>query len=73
MSVFAVQGPGNALVESLDGDRGLLSDVAHDGVNHLALVVTLLALDNIFGRNTAFRQINVTCGRLLVSSLRLHS
>lgn len=54
VAVFAVQGPGYALIQRLDGCLGLLGNVSHDGVDHLALVVSLLALDNILGRNTSF-------------------
>ena len=54
MAVFTVQWPRYALIQLLNGNQGLLSDVAHDGVDHLALVVSLFALDNIFGRHTTF-------------------
>lgn len=54
VTIFAVQGPGYALVQRLDRCLGLLGNVSHDGVDHLALVVSLLALDDIFGRNTSF-------------------
>lgn len=54
VAVLAVQGPGYALIQRLDRCLGLLGNVAHDGVDHLALVVSLLALDNILGRDTSF-------------------
>ncbi len=34
--------------------------MAHDGVNHFALIVSLFTLHNIFGRHPALRKINVT-------------
>lgn len=48
MPVLLIQWPGNALVEILDGVLCLLRNMSHDRVNHLALVVSLLALDNVF-------------------------
>lgn len=54
MTIFAVQRPGYALVQRLDGSLGLFGNVSHDGVDHLALVVALLTLDDILGRNTSF-------------------
>lgn len=54
MAVFAVQRPSYALIERFDWRLGLLGHMAHDGVDHLALVVSLLALDNVLGRNTSF-------------------
>ena len=58
---FPVQGPGDRLVEGLEGCLGRLRDVAHDRVHGLALVVALLTLDNILGRDTTLRQIDITC------------
>ena len=52
MAEFPVQGPGYALVKGLDGVVGLLGDVAHDRMHHLALVVPLFTLYDIFGGNT---------------------
>lgn len=40
--------------------------MAHDGVDHLGLVVAVLALEHILGRDSALGQINVTL--LLVDS-----
>lgn len=60
MAVLLVKRPGYALVQRLDGCVDLLGDMAHDGVDHLALVVTLLTLDDILGRHATLRQIDVT-------------
>jgi hypothetical protein len=49
MAISAVEGPGYALIEGLDGRVGLLRNVAHNRVHHLALVVPLLAFDDILG------------------------
>ena len=51
---FAVQRPCYALVQGLDRGVGLLGNVSHDRVDHLALVIALLALDDILRRHTAF-------------------
>lgn len=61
MTVFLVQGPSDRLVQLLE--RGLtgLGDVAQNGVDSLALVVTLLTLNNVLGGNTTLGQIDVTC------------
>lgn len=59
VAVFLVQRPANGLVQVLDGHLRLLGDVAHDAVDHLRLVVALLALDNVLGRHTALGQIDV--------------
>jgi hypothetical protein len=61
VAVFPVQGPGDLLVEGLEGSLSRLSDVAHDGVHRLALVVPLLALDHILGGNTTLGKIDITC------------
>ena len=61
VAVFPVQGPGDLLVESLQGSLSRLGDVAHDGVHRLALVVPLLALDHILGGNTTLGKIDITC------------
>ena len=53
MSVFLVQGPADLLVELLDWRLGLLGNVTHNGVYHLALVIALLALDDIFWRDSS--------------------
>jgi hypothetical protein len=55
-----VQGPGDLLVEVLQGGLGRLSDVAHDRVHGLALVVALLALNDVLRGDTTLRQINIT-------------
>jgi len=59
VAVFLVERPAYRLVELLDGYKGLLRNVSHDRVNNLALVVSLLAANNIFWRNTTLRQINI--------------
>lgn len=59
MSVLLVQRPPNILVQLLDGCVGLLRHMTHDRVHHLALVVPFLTLDNILGRNSSLRQIDV--------------
>jgi hypothetical protein len=61
VAVFPVQGPGDLLVEVLEGSLSRLGDVAHDGVHRLALVVPLLALDHILGRDTTLGKIDVAC------------
>lgn len=61
MAVLLVERPGYALIEALDRHLGLLRNMSHDGVNHLALVVSFLALHNILGGHSSFRQINVSC------------
>ena len=60
MTVLLVQGPGYALVQRLNGCVDLFGDVAHDGVDHLAFVVSLLAFDDILGGNTTLGKIDVT-------------
>ena len=60
MAVLLLQRPANSLVESLDGFLGFLSDVAEDGMNHLALVEAFLALDDILSGNAALGEINVS-------------
>ncbi len=67
MTVFLVQRPCYRLVEVLDRSKSLLGHVSHDGVDHLALVVPLFALDDILWRDSALRQIDVAC--ILVSVL----
>jgi hypothetical protein len=59
VSVLLVERPADALVDLLDGDLGLLGDVAHDAVHHLRLVVPFLALNDILRRHTTLRQIDV--------------
>ena len=54
VAILLVERPCYALVEGLNGSVGLLGDVSHDRVHHLALVVSLLALDDILRRHTAF-------------------
>lgn len=44
---LSVKGPGYALIQGLDRNLGLLGNVSHDRVDHLALVVSLLAFDDI--------------------------
>lgn len=69
VAVFPVQGPGNLLVEGLEGGLSRLCDVAHNGVHRLALVVPLLALDHILGGNTTLGKIDVTCAEPMSQSL----
>lgn len=66
VSVFPVEWPGDGLVQVLDGDLNLFGNVSHYGVNDFALVVPLIALDDVFGRHSALGQIDVTL--LLVDS-----
>lgn len=61
VAVFPVQGPCNLRVEGLEGGLGGLRNVAQDRVHRLALVVPLLTLDDILGRDTTLGQIDVTC------------
>lgn len=60
VAVFLVEGPSYRLVKLLDGDQSLLGDVAHNRVDDLALVVTLLAANDILGGDTALGQIDIT-------------
>jgi hypothetical protein len=60
MAVSLVQGPSNSLVKALNGDGDLLGNVSHDGVDHLALVVSLLALNDILGGDSSLGKIDVT-------------
>lgn len=53
MAVALVQWPGYAFVEGLNRQKGLLSDMTENGVDHFALVISLLAFDNIFWRHSA--------------------
>ena len=61
MAVFPVERPRDGLVKLLDGNLGLFGDMAHDRVAHLALVVSLLALDDILRRYTSLRKIDIPC------------
>lgn len=70
VSVLLVQWPSNVLVEFLNWHSDLLCDVAHNAVDHLALVVPLLALDDILWADSALGQINVAL--LLVHSQHDH-
>lgn len=60
VAVFLIEGPSYRLVELLDGDQSLLGDVTHDRVDDLALVVTLLATNDILGGDTTLGQIDIT-------------
>jgi hypothetical protein len=60
MTVFLVKRPADGLVEGLQGGLSSLCDMAHDRVHSLALVVTLFALDHIFGGDTALGKIDIT-------------
>lgn len=67
MAVFLVQRPSDTLVQVLDRSLGLLCYMAHNRVDHFALVVSLLALHNILRRNSALRQIDIACVRSAIS------
>lgn len=60
MAIFLVQRPSDVLVEILDGGFGRLCDMTHDRMDGFALVVALLTLDDILGRDTALGEINIT-------------
>lgn len=60
MTVFTVQGPPDLRVEGLEGSLGSLCDVTHDRVHRLALVVSLLTLGNILGRDSSLGKIDVS-------------
>ena len=59
VAILIVEWPANRLVQCLYGDEGLFGDMAHDGMRQLALVVSLLALDNVLGRHAALREVDV--------------
>lgn len=59
VAVFLVEGPSYCLVKLLDGNKSLLSNVAHNRVDDLALVVTLLATNDILGGHTTLGQIDI--------------
>ena len=69
VAVFLVERPCDRLVEVLDRGKGLLGHVSHDRVYHLALVVPLLALDDILWRHPALREIDVACDRNVSTSV----
>lgn len=69
MTVLLVQRPCNEVVHEVHLDSRLLCYVSHDRVHGLALVVSLLALDNVLCRNSTLGEINVTCEDDLVSHL----
>ena len=50
MAVLLVQWPDYALVERFQGSVGLFGHVAHDRLDHLALVVPLVALCDVLRR-----------------------
>jgi hypothetical protein len=60
VTVFPVQGPPDLRVEGLEGSLGSLCDVTHDRVHRLALVVSLLTLGNILGRDSTLGKIDVS-------------
>lgn len=60
MPVLLAERPGNLLVKHLDVDLHLASDVGEDRVNELALLVLLLALLNVLGRDTTLGKVNVS-------------
>lgn len=59
MAILPVQWPGDELVDLVHLGPSLLGDVTHDRVHRLGLVVTLLALDNILGRDTTLGKVDV--------------
>lgn len=63
MAIFAVQWPADCLIQSLKRGLGLLRNVAHDRVDGLALVIPLLALDDILRRHSSLRKIDIAWGR----------
>jgi len=69
MAIFLVQRPADGLVEILDGGLGLLGDMAHDGVHHLALVVSLFAFYDILSGDSALGKINVSYHRIYPGQL----
>lgn len=60
MAIFPIQRPRDSLVELLDRGLGLLGYMAHNGVNHLSLVVPLFTLDDVLGRHAALGKIDIT-------------
>lgn len=66
VSVFPVERPGDGLVQVLDGDLNLLGNVSHYGMDDLALVVPLIALDDVLWRHSTLGEIDVPL--LLVDS-----
>ncbi len=60
VAVLLVQRPGYSLVELLDGSLRLLGYMAHDGVDHLTLVIPLLTFDDILGRHPSLGEIDIT-------------
>lgn len=71
VAVFLVQGPADRAVQVFDGRVGLFGYVAHDAVHHFGLVVALFALDDIFGGDAAFGEIDVAWSRISAYSLHL--
>src|SRR5438046_3067118 len=61
MAVSLVQWPSYALIQRLDWGNCLLGNVSHDGMHHLALIVSLLTLDDIFWGYPALRKIDLSC------------
>jgi hypothetical protein len=53
--IFLVQWPSDVAVQLFHGRLGLFCHVPHDRRYHLALIVPLLALDDIFGGYSTFR------------------
>lgn len=60
VAVFPVQWPSDQLIERFQGSLGSLCDMTHDRMHGFALVVSFFTLDNILGRDTSLRKIDIT-------------
>lgn len=60
MTKFSVQGPTDGLIQFLESNVVLFSNVSQDRMNSLGLVVFLFTLCNIFRSDTTLGKINVT-------------
>jgi hypothetical protein len=56
----AIQRPSDVFIQLFDWRFGLLGDVTHNRVDRFALVITILALDDIFSRYSSLRKIDIT-------------
>lgn len=61
MPILLVKRPRYGLIKMLDGRLSLLGYMAHNRVDHLALVVPLLTLDYVLWRHSALGKIDITC------------
>lgn len=59
VAVLFKEGPGDDRVDVVHVAVGAVGDVAHDGVDRLALVVAVLALDDVLGRDAALGEVDV--------------